>query len=301
MVRAAPRLRARNAPPYGVGVTLSSNHGQSRRTIGPALIQRTAMAGGGEFRPIGEAERLLAGYAALHFLPPGEARGPDGEVLRCRAGDALLAPPGRSWRVAGRATAECVTLLLPRRSLAAALPATGSGWRLLPTSVALDAVAAYVGALALAADALDAEQARLAARALSEMVLAALAEDAAAAPPAPRREVGLLDRAIVVIDRQVGAPLDAAALCRAMGCSRSALYRAAAPAGGVAELIVQRRLAAAERGLSDPGERRSIAELARDLGFADSGRFGRRFKRQFGVTPGDYRRRAIPALADGDA
>ncbi|WP_375399096.1 helix-turn-helix domain-containing protein [uncultured Sphingomonas sp.] len=272
------------------------SHRETARAIGSIFVQRTAMAGAGELLPIGAAGGLLSAHAALHFLPDGETHGPDGEILRCRAGDALLTSAGSAWRTAGRAGTECVTVLLPRQSLAALLPAARSGWRLLPASAALDMAAACLAALGLAADALDAEQSRVAARALSEMVLAALtaADDE---PLRPRRETGLLERAIATIDRHVATVLGTAELCRMLGCSRSALYRAAAPAGGVTELIVQRRLDAAEQCLSDPRERRPIAAVARTLGFTDGGQFGRRFKRQFGMTPGDYRRCVAPTAA----
>ena len=41
---------------------------------------------------------------------------------------------------------------------------------------------------------------------------------------------------------------------------------------------------------SGTGRALSITQIAFDLAFTDSSYFGRCFKRQFGITPGDYRR-----------
>ena len=267
--------------------------GERARAIGSAFVQRTRLTGADDFRSVGDAGRRRAAYVALHFLPAGDALGPDDEALICRQGEVLLANAVSAWRIAGRAGSECVTLLLPRRSLAAGLPTARSGWHLLPASPALAIAADYLRALVIGADQLDEDQADRAVRALAEMVLAALLPAVAEELPGSRAEAGLLERAIAFIDQDVAANFDTTRLCRRLACSRSALYRATAPVGGVGELVVQRRLDAAERHLRDPSEARPIAQVARDLGFTDGGQFGRRFKRHFGTTPGDYRRAAM--------
>ena len=55
--------------------------------------------------------------------------------------------------------------------------------------------------------------------------------------------------------------------------------------------ILRRRLELCARRLRDPAlAGRSVTEIAFDCAFGDSSYFGRCFKRQFGMTPGEYRR-----------
>jgi AraC family transcriptional regulator, positive regulator of tynA and feaB len=56
--------------------------------------------------------------------------------------------------------------------------------------------------------------------------------------------------------------------------------------------IVHRRLERCRRAFEDPGQRhRTIGEIAFAWGFADLSHFVRRFRAEYGCTPGDYRRR----------
>jgi AraC-like DNA-binding protein len=57
-------------------------------------------------------------------------------------------------------------------------------------------------------------------------------------------------------------------------------------------LIVSRRLEHCRRALEDPAQsQRTIGEIAYAWGFSALSHFGRRFKAEFGCSPGDYRRR----------
>ena len=60
------------------------------------------------------------------------------------------------------------------------------------------------------------------------------------------------------------------------------------------------RIAAAKTRLSDPGEARvSISTIAYDIGFASLGPFNRAFKEEAGVSPSEWRRKALGCrLAD---
>jgi AraC-like DNA-binding protein len=83
-------------------------------------------------------------------------------------------------------------------------------------------------------------------------------------------------------------------LCRAVGMSRSSLYRLLEAEGGVRNYIRQQRLLEARAILGDPTNRRSIRDIAEDLCFMDPSSFGRTFRRLFGYSA---REAAVAALA----
>lgn len=140
-----------------------------------------------------------------------------------------------------------------------------------------------------------------AARGAGELVLhlvrLSLQELAGAPTPEARRE-DLRDRIRRHVLLHLREPaLDAAAIARALGCSRRALYsafegEACTPAG----YIQQQRLQACERALADPRQsRRSITEVALEWGFASSAHFSRVFRARTGMSPSDYRAAQAPA------
>lgn len=95
-------------------------------------------------------------------------------------------------------------------------------------------------------------------------------------------------RARRYIDAHLGTTPDD--LARAIGVSRSALYRAFEPSGGVARVIRSRRLAHLRARLARPDEAGRIADLARACGFSSESDCSRAFKAAYGLTPSDYRR-----------
>lgn len=159
----------------------------------------------------------------------------------------------------------------------------------MPRSSALEALHQLARALLTLETQLSEAQERLAGRALTEMLAAVLLSPGEGVDLGLRRKATLLDRVIDHIDDRLRDPVDVAALCRELHCSRSALYRAAAPAGGIVALVNQRRLAAVRDRLCDPDKRASIAALAREHDFADAAGFSHSFKRQFGLTAGKFR------------
>ncbi len=106
-------------------------------------------------------------------------------------------------------------------------------------------------------------------------------------------------RARAFIDANLSAGPNEVA--RAIGRSRSALYRAFEASGGVARFIRSRRVARIRALLSRPDEIRKIAELAYEAGFASDSDAIRAFRAAYNVTPGEFRagrRLAAPAAPE---
>jgi AraC-like DNA-binding protein len=80
------------------------------------------------------------------------------------------------------------------------------------------------------------------------------------------------------------------AVARALGISRSQLYRAFEPVGGVAHAIQEERLKAAGRLLLQSDDRRSIAGIAEAVGIHDASAFSRMFRRSFGTSASSWRK-----------
>jgi AraC-like DNA-binding protein len=92
-----------------------------------------------------------------------------------------------------------------------------------------------------------------------------------------------------LLRRQLSTPLRIDALAKALGMSRSQLYRLFEPDGGVAHYLARQRLAAVRAALDDPLERRSIGEIGEACGFGSSAVLSRAFRQAYGASPRDYR------------
>ncbi len=78
------------------------------------------------------------------------------------------------------------------------------------------------------------------------------------------------------------------------GLTRSTLYRAFEPLGGVGAYITERRLRRAYRLMTDPTQKElRLSRLAFELGFAHASAFTRAFKARFGLTPKEIRTLAV--------
>lgn len=107
----------------------------------------------------------------------------------------------------------------------------------------------------------------------------------------------LLERARQYINANLYNPsLDNDMLCRALGISRTRLYRLFEPSGGVMRYILHRRLVDAHSKLADPTETRRIFEIAEQRGFNDGAEFSRAFRREFGYSPSEVRSRGLGAI-----
>lgn len=147
--------------------------------------------------------------------------------------------------------------------------------------------------LALHGSALPPHTAMHALQAVAALLAIALAGDAPdleAGAPAARIASLRLERAQAFIDARLADPrLDADAVASGVALSRSVLYRLFAPAGGVAQFILCRRLERLRAALRRPNELRPISTLAYDFGFSSESHCSRAFRAVYGLPPGRYR------------
>lgn len=103
-------------------------------------------------------------------------------------------------------------------------------------------------------------------------------------------QIGLMTRARRLIRKNlISSDLTPEALSRELAISRTRLYELFEPVGGVAKYIRQHRLLAAHRMLTDPSDRRTIAEVGLAMGYDSAANFSRAFTQQFGYSPSNIR------------
>ena len=78
-------------------------------------------------------------------------------------------------------------------------------------------------------------------------------------------------------------------ISRAVGVSRTRLYKLFEPSGGVLAYVQKRRLMAAHDALGDPTEERLIVDIAEACGFSSAANFSRAFSKEFGYSPREAR------------
>lgn len=104
----------------------------------------------------------------------------------------------------------------------------------------------------------------------------------------------LLERARRFVSANLYDPdLDAEMLRRALGISRTRLYRLFEASGGVVNYIQHRRLVDAHAALANQSDGRRILDIAEERGFSDGSDFSRAFKRKFGYSPSEVRMRGL--------
>lgn len=105
-----------------------------------------------------------------------------------------------------------------------------------------------------------------------------------------------MQRARSIIRENLGSPhFGEADIRRALGISRSSLYRLFSRLGGVQRHLQRERLLWARTQLADPLNTKPIFRIAEELCFCDPSSFSRAFKSEFGINPG-----AVRAIANPD-
>jgi AraC-like DNA-binding protein len=229
-------------------------------------------------------------HFALHLVLGGELLGgPESRFERAGVGDLLLVDTARPSRTEAR-DLHVLTASVAREAVEAAAGHTdrlhGRIVSAPDTVVLRDLMLSVVRNVHdLPAEALPGIT-----RALVELLGATL--DSGSSTTAAARSIDFARRHAVI--RHVGGnlgdrTLDADAIARATGQSRSALYRLFRRDGGVAQYVMSRRLAAVRDAL-EKGSTDSLAVLAERFGFADESHMNRRFNRAYGRPAGAFRR-----------
>lgn len=99
--------------------------------------------------------------------------------------------------------------------------------------------------------------------------------------------------------------LDADSLCAAFRCSRAYAYRLFREQQGIAAYIMERRLVRVREDLASPAcAHQSVSQIAFKWGFSSHSHLCRRFRKRFGMSPGEARERTLggegsPTVAPG--
>jgi AraC-like DNA-binding protein len=104
------------------------------------------------------------------------------------------------------------------------------------------------------------------------------------------------ERVVRHITAQPMGSVDVTALCDRLNLTRSSLFRAFRRYGGVLAYDRRRRLHALHQALTNPKERRSLAELGFIHGFEDKAHLSRLFRKTFGYSASELRDHPVIAL-----
>jgi AraC-like DNA-binding protein len=111
-------------------------------------------------------------------------------------------------------------------------------------------------------------------------------------PDVPAHDIEIRHRVFRYVDANLGHPdLTAASIGKQVGISRSVLYRAFEPLGGIAQYVRARRLEAAHVLLESPGVASRISAIAAHFGFVSDAHFSRAFRQRYGYNPRTARNR----------
>lgn len=160
-------------------------------------------------------------------------------------------------------------------------------------------LADFLVALVDRVDALPASSALAVTQVLAGLVGMALDQRKGRSSREPAADAERLARVRWMIEQRLAEPrFGPEKVIADTGLSRATLYRLFQPHGGLAAYLRKRRLDRVRVALSDPHERRSLAALAADSGFASESHCSRLFAAAFGVRPGEYRAARAEALRE---
>lgn len=253
---------------------------------GVRAIHGTLGAGDRIGIPAGRALWILPIEGGLTLGAPGPAR--VGEGFLHHGGAMLGVDAGH---------ARCIVLAFPATLLNAVASARlGDGRRLVRCACRLP-VSADIRALATrAADAACPVEPAVVHRLMAALVDAIVAEGAAATLLPPLRAVS---QAMAILRERLGEPVVVERLATMVGVTPQTLRKGFRLCLGatIKEYALATRLDWARARLESGRESRSVAELARVIGFTDGTYFSRSYVRRFGETPSHTRARAVRMAA----
>lgn len=185
---------------------------------------------------------------------------------------------------------DSVILVLPRASVASVLPNEDMLHGLVMRGGAGLLLADHFRSLAAHSHAITTMDAGHIAQATLHMLAACVRPslDSFAQASAPLN-AARLRAAKRFIRAHLASPLRIDAMSKALGMSRSQLYRLFEPEGGIARYATRQRLAAVRSALDDPLDRRTIGEIGEAFGFTNNAVLAQSFRQAFGLSPRDYR------------
>ena len=196
----------------------------------------------------------------------------------------------QSYRRSLVAETESVILVLPRASIAAVLPNEDALHGFVMRGGAGLLLADHFRSLAAHSHTITTVDAGHIAQATLHMLAACVRPSldtfAQASMPLNAARLRAAKR---FVRAHLASPIRIDAMAKALGLSRSQLYRLFEPEGGVARYATRQRIDAVRSALDDPLERRSIGEIGEAFGFTTSAVLAQAFRRAYGVSPRDYR------------
>ena len=214
----------------------------------------------------------------------------DGRVAEGRPGSVEFRSLGHAFR--GRSTdSESVCLYLPRDRFARLSSAMDARNNAILSGNFADLLTDYVNIVVERLSSLTIEDLSPVVQATSDIITAALAGggdgDVASAQLS---NLAVVERARRYVQNHLNvATLTPDDISRAVGVSRTRLYKLFEPSGGVLAYVQKRRLMAAHDALGDPTEERLIVDIAEACGFSSAANFSRAFSKEFGYSPREAR------------
>ncbi|MGU3544796.1 helix-turn-helix domain-containing protein [Methylobacterium sp. A52T] len=221
-----------------------------------------------------------------------------------RVGDFSIRDTNTPWTIEHGGYSEVLAIGIPRERLEGAL---GSARLFAGVTVGGDLPTAtltrsFLGNLLSLGDRLTPQVAESMVSTGLDLIVASLAERLAREAQQPVQDSVVVQRARAYLEAHLHDPtLDPPRLAAAAGVSLrrlQALFRA--QDRHIADWIWHRRLEAAAKRLADPGcLHMPLGTLAYGCGFLSQSHFSRRFKERYGLSPRDYRVRALAPGAEG--
>jgi AraC-like DNA-binding protein len=234
-------------------------------------------------------------HVNLLMLREGEWTGDlDGRLLTAGPGQLVLLDLSRPLATSAVAT-DTIILQMARAPLVAAAPGTDLHGFIFDGPVGR-ILADHLMLLVRRLPVMQQAEAAVMANATTGLIASCIASSEPLPDNVPDRDLEIRHRVFRHIDRHLGAPdLTAATMSRALGMSRSVIYRAFEALGGIAQYVRARRLEAAHVMLENPNDESRISEIAARFGFISDTHFSRAFRSRYGYNP----RRARNGKANG--